>query len=162
MTEHGFTNPSLEGVTHAGELVRVPLYSQIEGNLWVGAAPRVQAPGHFGLIVNLAPAARYALHRHQFQICAEVYDAPELPDLAVLTRLCGIVTDYLSIGSVLIHCQHGINRSPLLAAMVMIRNYWPPASAIARLREKRCEAVLSNGTFERWLLSLGEKEAGVP
>lgn len=58
-------------------------------------------------------------------------------------------------GNVLVHCQAGINRSNLLASLVL--RAWKgmtSAEAIALLRETRSPLVLANKTFERYLLNL--------
>lgn len=53
---------------------------------------------------------------------------------------------------VLIRCQAGLNRSGLVMALVLIKAGYEPADAIALIREKRGDAALCNGVFERWLL----------
>jgi protein-tyrosine phosphatase len=57
---------------------------------------------------------------------------------------------------VLIRCQAGINRSGLIMALVLIRDGYTPVDAIKLIREKRCEAALSNEKFEAWLLNLAD------
>lgn len=162
MNETGFKNPQLEGMTHGGELVRMPLYSRIEGNLWVGGAPVMMPPAHFHFLVNLHSVARYDLHPHQMQVSALVYDAPVVPESGLLRHLSILVRDFMARGPVLVHCQMGINRSALVAALALIEGGMAPAAAIALLREKRCSAVLCNGTFERWLLSLDQPKLEFP
>jgi protein-tyrosine phosphatase len=60
-------------------------------------------------------------------------------------------------GNVLVHCQAGINRSNLTAAIVLMK--WKgltAAQAIDMLREKRGPLVLANRTFENYLRRLDE------
>jgi predicted protein tyrosine phosphatase len=52
---------------------------------------------------------------------------------------------------VLIRCQAGINRSGLIMALVLIREGYSPEEAIEQIRDKRCEAALSNRKFVDYL-----------
>jgi protein-tyrosine phosphatase len=60
--------------------------------------------------------------------------------------------DWKSGKKVLVRCQAGINRSGLVTALVLIRDGHSPEEAIRLIRDKRCEAALSNSRFENWLL----------
>ena len=55
--------------------------------------------------------------------------------------------------TVLIRCQAGVNRSGLVSALVLMLEGYLPHEAIALLRERRSQVVLSNGHFEDWLLT---------
>ena len=55
---------------------------------------------------------------------------------------------------VLIRCQAGINRSSLIAALVLIRDGYSAKKAIDLLREKRGGAVLANANFYDWLMQV--------
>jgi hypothetical protein len=57
-------------------------------------------------------------------------------------------------GPVLICCTAGINRSPLVAARVLMRQGMTSEEAISFLRDRRGEIVLCNPTFEAWLRGL--------
>lgn len=53
---------------------------------------------------------------------------------------------------VLIRCQAGLNRSGLIAALVLIKDGYQPSEAIALLRKSRSRNVLFNPYFEDWLI----------
>ena len=61
-------------------------------------------------------------------------------------------TDWKAGKRVLVRCQAGINRSSLVAALVLIREGYSARKAIDLLRERRGQAVLSNRNFQQWLL----------
>lgn len=144
----------LRGITHIGQVVEMPLFSQVTGNLWMGGCPVIQAPVEFDFIINLYPWGRYEIHAHQVQVTARLYDAAEIPDEKLLARLTHLIRQFCVQGKVLVHCQMGLNRSPLVVALTLIESGMKPADAIGLLRERRSMAVLCNSTFERWLLSL--------
>lgn len=56
----------------------------------------------------------------------------------------------LAGASVLIHCQHGIGRSALLALCVMVRAGWPPLAALERAKTARPAVSPSRAQFEGW------------
>ena len=61
-------------------------------------------------------------------------------------------------GKVLIHCQHGIGRSALLALCVLVDHGWTPLEAIAHAKSRRDKVSPSPAQFEgwcRWLQSRG-------
>lgn len=108
----------------------VPLISHIEGNLYVGGCrDGVRLPDD---------------------------DAADLPDEKHLLTIAGIAAKCIGRGKTLIHCQAGLNRSNLVAALAL--RYLTPgrtsAEIIAQLRAKRSPVVLCNETFERYLLTL--------
>jgi len=60
--------------------------------------------------------------------------------------------DWKAGRKVLIRCQAGLNRSGLVMALVLIKDGYDPADAIALIREQRGDDALCNPVFERWLL----------
>ena len=52
---------------------------------------------------------------------------------------------------VLIRCQAGVNRSGLISALVLMIDGLSAQDAIALLRSRRSQFVLSNSHFEKWL-----------
>jgi len=61
-------------------------------------------------------------------------------------------------GKVLIHCQHGIGRSALLALCVLVDEGWEPLDALKHVKDRR-EAVspsrLQYEGWSRWLIARG-------
>lgn len=68
------------------------------------------------------------------------------------------LSKWKSGAKVLIRCQAGLNRSGLIAALVLIKNGSTPAKAISLIRARRSQQALCNGEFVDYLLSLSEKE----
>jgi len=136
----------------------VPLISHIEGNLWTGGCiDGAVLSDDFRNVISLYPWERFQLGPRTRRIEVRLYDAAEMPDPDVLEDLADRAVSLLDEGKLLIHCQAGLNRSSLLAALVLRRLGHTSAEAIALLRERRCPVVLCNQTFERYLLELDEQ-----
>jgi predicted protein tyrosine phosphatase len=59
---------------------------------------------------------------------------------------------------VLIHCQHGIGRSALLALCVLVDEGWEPLAALAHMKDRRAVVSPSRSQYDgwaRWLESRG-------
>ena len=79
----------------------------------------------------------------------------ELPDLAVLDASADLAARLLRSGHrVLVHCGLGLNRSPLLAGLVLNRLGWSGRAAVERLRERR-PGALYNEVYCEYLMNLG-------
>lgn len=151
------TTHHIEGIARMGNKpFRVTLFSHIVGNLYTGGCPVDEAPKDFKFIVSLYPWAPYEIHDHQMLTSIKLYDHGETPDKTTLHILAKHVNECVAAGPTLVHCQAGLNRSALVAALSLILGGMKPAEAIALLREKRCDAVLCNSHFERWLLARAE------
>lgn len=151
----------IEGFARMGnKAFCVPLYSHIAGNLWTGGCPVRVAPHEFQFIVSLYPWEPYDVpNEHCTTLVARLYDSNDIPDRRTLFALADYVSAVSKIGMTLVHCQAGLNRSALIAGLSLIRDGMPPADAIRLLREQRCDAVLCNQSFERWLTQQGPREA---
>jgi protein tyrosine phosphatase (PTP) superfamily phosphohydrolase (DUF442 family) len=69
----------------------------------------------------------------------------------VLERGVDFVRDRVASGkAVLIHCQHGIGRSPLLALCVLVDQGWEPLEALAHAKDKRAVLSLSRSQYDGW------------
>jgi hypothetical protein len=51
---------------------------------------------------------------------------------------------------VLIHCQHGIGRSPLLALCVLVDWGWSPLDALVHAKNRREVVSLSRAQYDGW------------
>ncbi len=81
----------------------------------------------------------------------------ELPETDVLEASADFVTRLVRSGyRVLIHCSLGLNRSPLLAGLVLNRLGWSGRAAVERLCERR-PGALFNEMYRGYLEAL---EAG--
>lgn len=147
----------IEGIAaHGNTPFRVPLFSHIAGNLYVGGCPVGAVPEQFRFVVCLYPwgMGSYTLHASQVFVQAHLYDSAAMPDSGTVDAIAKAVLGFMAAGPTLVHCQAGLNRSGLVSARALILDGMPPADAIRLLREKRSEAVLCNPAFERWLCGM--------
>jgi protein-tyrosine phosphatase len=78
----------------------------------------------------------------------------DLPDLVALHATAQLGADLYRAGrATLVHCGMGLNRSALLAGMILSKLGWSGAAAAARVREKR-PGALFNPVFNDYLVSL--------
>lgn len=82
------------------------------------------------------------------------YDSADVPD--VTEAVNAAYDTWKAGGKVLIHCQAGLNRSGLTAALVLMADGYTADDAIRLLRDKRSPVVLCNQAFERFLRELVE------
>ena len=83
----------------------------------------------------------------------------EMPDADALDASADFITRLLHAGfRVLVHCGLGLNRSPLLAGLVLHRMGWAGSDAVERLRERR-PGALYNETYCDYLMKLGAAPA---
>jgi predicted protein tyrosine phosphatase len=54
-------------------------------------------------------------------------------------------------GKLLIHCQHGIGRSALLALCVMVDRGWDPLDALTRAKDRRAAVSPSPSQYQGWV-----------
>ena len=132
----------------------VPLISHIEGNLWTGGCiDDVRLPDHFKFVVSLYPWERYRIdHNEVSRLEVPLYDSSEgEPDAALLSGIASWVNVCRQRGPTLVHCQAGLNRSSLVAALALVLDGVEPAAAISLIRERRSSSCLCNTKFESWL-----------
>lgn len=138
----------------ASTLVQPELFTQVTPSLWVGGTP-ANSPGsnaEFDFIVNLSPWQQYPQGEHQIIMTVAMLDSPQVPNENVLDIIADWINAARKIGRVLVHCEKGWNRSPLLVAHALIRDGMKPSKAIMLLREKRGPGVLGNAAFYDWLM----------
>lgn len=153
----------MEGVAiHGNTPFRMPWISHIHENLWQGGCANGMAlPEDIINVVSLYRWEQYALH-DAVEIHEQVtaYDSDDNPDNPggmspdQINALADRVNDLCAIGPTLVHCQAGLNRSSLIAAVSLVRGGHVPTGtvAIGMLREKRSPACLCNKSFERWIV----------
>ncbi|MFB3080537.1 MAG: dual specificity protein phosphatase family protein [Nitrosomonadaceae bacterium] len=152
------TSHHIEGFAlHGDTPFKVPLFSHIQGNLWMGGCPVKVAPNEFEYIVNLVSLypwwEPYAIAKFQVHTRVHLNDELEIPSEDRLYALARCVNAYRRYGPTLVHCQAGLNRSGLVAALALIEEGMKAVDAITLLRNKRSPSVLCNRVFEEWLLT---------
>lgn len=148
-------------------LPKIP-WTNIDGNLWIGghfydsgrATPGDARPTYeFGYVVSLfslrgyGPAAGIPHHR-----C--LIDDTELggADLARVKALVPGISEELDAGhKVLIRCEAGLNRSSLLAALVLLHRGMTAPSAIGLIRLMRSPHALCNPHFVTYIEQAGQR-----
>ena len=91
--------------------------------------------------------------------------APDMEALGVegLDRGVAFVRDCLEQGRrVLIHCQHGIGRSPLLALCVLVDSGMAPLEALEQAKTRRSVVSLSRAQYDGWAAWLTRHGRSVP
>lgn len=143
----------IQGTANAdGSRIDVPLVSHIVGNLWTGGCIQgAYAPRIVKHLFSLYPWEQYKLYPHQDRVEVEMYDShdgiPESID-EIATHAASLV----ATAPTLIHCQAGLNRSGLIAALVLKQQGYSGGEAVSLLRAKRCNpdgssSVLCNSAF---------------
>lgn len=155
----------ITGYLHTGERLHVPLISHIVDNLYVGGhSTSVDLGDFFSHVFSLYIwegdyRSDKTTTRHK---SVRMLDSPT-EDTSLVDEIVPQIVEALEAGgNVLVHCQAGINRSNLTAALVL--REWKgltSAEAIAMLREKRSPLVLANRGFESYLLGLDNPEPHV-
>jgi predicted protein tyrosine phosphatase len=80
-----------------------------------------------------------------------------------LERGVAFVRERLDRGDkVLVHCQHGIGRSALLALCVLVDQGWQPLDALAHAKDRRAVVSPSQSQYDGWAGWLRERGAPVP
>lgn len=133
-----------------------PMISHIKDNLWVGGCESgLPLDSDFVKVVSLYKWGQYRLAPGTERVEVTMYDSHEGADMDDVRKMAQHALDSLDDGKVLVHCQAGLNRSNLVAAVVLREKYGMSSrEAIDLLREKRSNLVLCNETFEQQLLAL--------
>lgn len=159
--EADLVSEPITGYLHTGERLHVPLISHIVDNLYVGGhSDRADLGDFFSHIFSLYVwGSPYVSHEDTQHHSVRMLDSAT-EDTSLVNEIVPQIVEALEEGgNVLVHCQAGINRSNLTAALVL--REWKGLTseqAIAMLREKRSPLVLANKGFERFLLGLDNPE----
>lgn len=83
--------------------------------------------------------------------------------IKMLERGVEFVRERVAAGErVLIHCQHGIGRSALLALCVLVDQGWAPLDALAHAKDRRAVVSPSRSQYEGWAAWLRTRGKPVP
>lgn len=145
-------NSLFDIVEDGDEIKYIPQQVEVAKNLWLGSLPEKIHP-HFKTVLSLAGSSGQA-SSGQHVIITHFVDGP-LPDVHYIIALADMCNSMREDGPVLVHCMAGLNRSALIAALMLIRKEGMSAKAVIELlRAKRSSAVLHNRAFHDWLLML--------
>jgi protein-tyrosine phosphatase len=87
----------------------------------------------------------------------------EAASVAMLERGVGFVRGQVKGGGkVLIHCQHGIGRSALLALCVLVDEGWEPLDALAHAKDRRERISPSELQYRGWARWLDRRGIAAP
>ena len=87
----------------------------------------------------------------------------EAPGVDGLDRGVAFVREWIEQGErVLIHCQHGIGRSPLLALCVLVDRGQAPLDALEHAKSRRKVLSLSRAQYDGWAAWLARHGHPVP
>lgn len=143
----------MEGTAiHGNTPFSVPYISHVVGNLYQGGcANGLVLPTNIEYVVSLYPWEQYVTHDGVVSVMSvKLYDA-DLADPKLLITAARTVRSFMHLGPTLVHCQAGLNRSSLVAALALMIKGMSANDAIGLLRDKRSPAVLCNPVFETWL-----------
>lgn len=148
-----FESHYIEGfAVQGGGHFSAPLISHVKGNLWQGGCiGGVKLPDDFKFVLSLYKWEEYKLGPDTERFTVEMYDSRGGVDEQQLVELANMVNENLKFGKVLVHCQAGLNRSGMVAALSMMLDGLTADEAINLLRQSRSPMVLCNPTFEKFL-----------
>lgn len=141
----------------AGRYINIPLISQITDSLFVGGCePYLNLPDFIDHVVSMYKWGEYRLNEEQTRDTFTMYDSEGPVDIDTVNAAVASALEALNEGkTVLIHCQAGINRSNLVASIVLMKHLDITAvEAVSLLREKRDPYILSNTDFEQYVRGL--------
>jgi protein-tyrosine phosphatase len=111
----------------------------------------------FVRVVSLYQWEQYELGGNTDRIEFEMYDSHDGVDWDDLDKASDLVLEGLEKGKTLVHCQAGLNRSGLVAAVTLMKQGKTAQEAIDLLRKTRSPLVLCNQTFVKQLHELQAK-----
>jgi Dual specificity phosphatase, catalytic domain len=153
---HGYTvvdGGDIVGIMQrGGDIVRLPAWTVIGDHLILGAHPADTMPPNVDVVVNVDSFRFYDVPDDVLYLHFSFHDANVAPDPTTLHAAATFLNDLRAAGrTVFIHCRLGLNRSALLAGLVLMDEGWRADDAIAMMRNLRSPYVLDNRTFERYL-----------
>ena len=129
-------------------------YAEVVPGLFVGAHPEPEDPFDLGANVVVCLASGTSVRevpRNGLLIHWPIKDGP-VPDQETLRGVAALIARCLDSGSgVYLHCQAGMNRSVLVAALVLMERGMSAEEAIELVRERRHGSL--SDEYAEWLRS---------
>jgi len=143
------------GITQrGGAMVRIPAWTVIDDNLILGAHPADKLPSNVDVIANVDSFRFYDIPEGVIYLHFAYWDTDAVPDATELDVVTTFLNDLRATGeTVFVHCRLGLNRSALLAGLMLVDEGYRAKDAIELMRDLRSPQVLENRTFELYLLS---------
>lgn len=136
----------------------VDMITHVVDNLWQGGCEQgLKLDDDFVKVVSLYPWEQYELGPNTERVEVKMYDSHDGVDWGDLDRASDEVLEGLTRGKTLVHCQAGLNRSGLVAAVTLMKLGYTAQQAIDILRATRSPLVLCNQTFVKQLHELQHK-----
>lgn len=136
------------------KLDNLPFMTQIAPDLWHGGSETgLVLPEFIDHVLSLYQWEEYTVnHELMSTKTVEMYDSLDQA-MDQITELAIWVNEARKTGTVLVHCQAGLNRSSLVVAkaLILAGDVANGAEAIKRIREARSPACLCNSAFEYWV-----------
>lgn len=149
----------ITGYAYHGGYFNMPIFTEMDTNLWTGGTPagRPSLTKHFDKVLCLYPWEPYPVSDTVEKVDVELYDALDQA-LEQIEPLADLVNQWRDEGKrVLVHCQAGLNRSSLVAALAIMKKSGKPGyQVINEMRQKRSSEVLCNDAFQEFLLNWGK------
>jgi protein-tyrosine phosphatase len=148
------THQRMSGVAvHGNTPFDVPFISKVYDDLWQGGCQSgLRLPTFIDHLVSLYPWEQYHEgHELKSRLVVRMYDDLAGPNRDEVEGVARWINAARKTGTVLVHCQAGLNRSGLVTAAALILEGMPAKEAIQTLREARSDAVLCNPSFASWL-----------
>lgn len=143
---------------HGNTFFDVPYISQVTDTLWQGGCENgMVLPEQITDLVSLYRWEAYTVnHDLRSSVTITMYDSEHEPNREEIESIAHWILDRQRLGgTVLVHCQAGLNRSGLIAAVSLVldpdSDVKTGQQAIQALRSSRSDAVLCNPAFRAWL-----------
>jgi Dual specificity phosphatase, catalytic domain len=122
------------GITkRGGAMVRIPAWTVIGDNLILGAHPADAMPPNVDVIANVDSFRFYDVPDGVVYLHFTYRDTDAVPDATELDVVATFLNDLRAAGkTVFVHCRLGLNRSALLAGLMLIDEGFLAADAIRR------------------------------
>lgn len=154
------TDPTVQrfrGVTVHGNIpFDCPFITHVEDNIYVGGCEAgLVLPQDIEHLVSLYMWEKYKeAHEIKTSLTVKMYDSRSGFNEDQVLEIANWVAKRAKEGKVLVHCQAGLNRSPLIVATALkiMHPDRPRADIVNMLRTKRSMAVLCNRKFLDWFM----------
>lgn len=150
------TRTIIKGIAVATDTpFEMPWLTHLKGQLWIGGViGGDRLPDRFTYVVSMHndPYERWEISPRQRRMQYTLGDHGDEQDFDDVIPAVLAVEYFLQLvepnEDVLVHCQMGLNRSALIAGIVLRRQGMDGAAAVDLLRATRSPAVLENAKFE--------------